>query len=104
MGIGRTVQIRTFDYWYGGAGEWYFADFQWGSPFGSIFYPMNHYIYTANTEFVDHLDAGTINDGSDPNQTDPLDRTPDDSKNGAIWSTTVDSGKSGTRLIVKKDD
>ena len=102
--IGRTTQIRTFDFWDGGAGFWDETDFTWDDVFGDIFYPLNHYIYTANTDFVNHLDKGTLNDGSDPNQTDPIDRTPDENKKGAIWVTTVDDGKSGTRIKVVKDN
>ena len=102
--IGRTTQIRTFDFWDGGAGFWDETDFTWDDAFGDIFYPLNHYIYTANTDFVNHLDKGTLNDGSDPNQTDPIDRTPDENKKGAIWVTTVDDGKSGTRIKVVKDN
>ena len=102
--IGRTTQIRTYDYWYGGSGIWGDNDFSWGAPFGTIGYPLNHYIHTANTEFVDHLDRGTLNDGSDPNQTDPSNRTPSENKKGAIWVTTVDDGKSGTRIKVVKDN
>ena len=103
--VGSTVQHRVFGFWGDSNQAWNETNFKWGTTHpGEIWYPYHHVDFTQDQTLYDSLNTGWINDGTDANQTDPIDRTPDSTKDGAIWVTKVKSGRSGTRLKVEKDN
>lgn len=99
MEIGRTILIYAYEFWHNTHISWGNDEdgFEWGSDFGEIHYPDNHYIHT--TDDIPVFDS-TIYSGGET----PADITGHITSNDAVVIKTVGSSgtNKGNKLTVTK--